>query len=275
MKIEDRKFFTGLARAFAGAIFFALPMLMTMEMWFLGFYIDSARLALFMAFMLPLLIGLDRFSGFMKTSGWWEDVIDALVAYAVGFAASAAVLLLFNLIDFAMPLREVVGKVALQAVPASFGAVLANSQLSGDEDARKDEEEKIERGGYPAELLFMLAGAVFLAFNLAPTEEMILLAFIMTPSHVVALALASILVMHGFVYAASFKGTPEHHPDMPQWSLFLRFSIVGYVIALMVSAYVLWTFGRFHEQELAMTIMQTVVLGFPAAIGAAGARLVL
>ena len=33
---EVRQFLTGLARGTAGALLFALPMLMTMEMWFLG-----------------------------------------------------------------------------------------------------------------------------------------------------------------------------------------------------------------------------------------------
>ena len=121
----------------------------------------------------------------------------------------------------------------------------------------------------------MLAGAVFLAFNLAPTEEMILLGFIMSPLHVIVLAFASLIVMHGFVYAASFRGTPERNPEIPHWSLFLRFSVVGYIISLLVCGYVLWTFGRFQDQEIAMSLMQTVVLAFPAAIGAAGARLVL
>jgi uncharacterized membrane protein len=42
-----RRFTIGLARAFGGAILFSFPMLMTMEMWWLGFYIDPFRLALF------------------------------------------------------------------------------------------------------------------------------------------------------------------------------------------------------------------------------------
>src|SRR5690606_34859559 len=61
---RDRKFRVGLARAFGGAIFFSLPMLMTMELWSLDFYMDRLRLALFMALMVPFLIVLDHYSGF-------------------------------------------------------------------------------------------------------------------------------------------------------------------------------------------------------------------
>src|SRR5687767_3474728 len=43
-RIADRKFFRGLARAFGGAVLFSLPLLMTMEMWALGFALERAKL---------------------------------------------------------------------------------------------------------------------------------------------------------------------------------------------------------------------------------------
>jgi hypothetical protein len=54
------------ARAFAGALIFALPMLMTMEMWWLGFYIDPLRLALLLVLMFPLLVRLSQYSGIRR-----------------------------------------------------------------------------------------------------------------------------------------------------------------------------------------------------------------
>ena len=44
-----REHFIGVARAFGGALFFGLPLLMPMEMWWLGFVMDRFRLALFVA----------------------------------------------------------------------------------------------------------------------------------------------------------------------------------------------------------------------------------
>jgi hypothetical protein len=41
--------FAGLARGFGGSILFALPLLMTMEMWWLGFYLGPMRILLLMA----------------------------------------------------------------------------------------------------------------------------------------------------------------------------------------------------------------------------------
>jgi uncharacterized membrane protein len=55
----------------------------------------------------------------------------------------------------------------------------------------------------------------------------------------------------------------------------LRFTAVGYAIALAISCYVLWTFGRFDGLSFSTALGVLVVLGFPAAIGAAAARLIL
>ena len=119
----------------------------------------------------------------------------------------------------------------------------------------------------------MSVGAVFLAFNVAPTEEMVLIAYKMTHWHVIALAVLSLCLMHAFVYAVDFRGEHEIPEGTPQWSAFLRYTSVGYAISLVGSAYVLWTFGRFEDDAYSTYVMMTVTLGFPASIGAAAARL--
>lgn len=271
----DREFAVGVARAFGGAVFFALPLLMTMEMWWLGFYMDRFRLALFIFLMLPLLVALDYYSGFQKTSSWLQDVVDGLVGYGVGFVASGVILFLLGVVDLSTMPREAIGKIAIQAVPASFGAVLARSQLTSDAAGERDREPIEGIRGYMTELLFMMTGAVFLAFNIAPTEEMVMIAARMTPWHAVGLAAASLAMMDAFVYAVEFRGSPSAPEDTPWWSIFLRFTTVGYAIALGVSAYVLWTFGRFEGEAVMNNLHMVVVLGFPASLGASAARLIL
>src|SRR5690606_10909040 len=109
---------------------------------------------------------------------WRDDLMDALSALLVGFLLSGAALWLFGVIEPGQPVREVVGKTALQAAPAAFGAVLARTQLSGgNEDAAGSDAGR----AYPAELFLMAAGALFVTLNVAPTEEMRLIAFMMTP----------------------------------------------------------------------------------------------
>jgi putative integral membrane protein (TIGR02587 family) len=265
-----------IGRASGGALIFALPMLMTMEMWQLGYYMEPWRFFLLTALLIPLLVGVSHYAGgFEETFEWREDLRHACVAYAIGATLSAAILYVLAVIDWGMPWDEIVGKVALQAMPASIGALLARSQL-GDRSARGEEErEKPREEGYAGELMLMGVGALFLGLNVAPTEEMILIAYKMTPWHAIALVLVSILVMHGFVYALEFSGSAELPPGTPWWSAFLRFTVPGYALALLISFYLLWSFGRTDATDLVEILMTTIVLGFPAAIGAAGARLIL
>lgn len=260
-------------RAFGGAIIFGFPLLMTMEMWWLGFYMDRARLLLFLALNGAVLIGLAYFAGFEETDDLKDSAMDAFAAYAVGVLASAAALTLFGILAPGMPQDEIVGKIAIQAVPASIGAVVARKQLgSGGNDDEQDQKER--RAGYPGQLFLMLAGALFLAFNVAPTEEMILIAFKMTPWHGLAMIATSVLLLHAFVYSVGFSGQ-EQIDKGSVLATFWKYSLAGYGIAILVSLYVLWTFGRTEGADLTQIAMMTAVLGLPAALGAAVARLIV
>lgn len=266
-------FGVGLARAVGGAMIFALPILMTREMWSLGFYMNRVRLAILIVVTLPLLVGLSHFSGFEDTFDFVEDLVDALVAYAVGFVTAAVILLLLGVLGSGQSLDEIVGKLALQAVPGSIGALLAQSTFG---QRSEEHEEKRERpSGYWSQIFLMGVGALFLAFNIAPTEEIVLLAYLMTPWHIAGLALLSIFAMHAFVYAVDFSGGHELAQGHGMWSVFLRYSVVGYAVALLISAYLLWTFGRVDATSLHESVTTVLVLAFPASIGAAAARLIL
>jgi putative integral membrane protein (TIGR02587 family) len=194
------------------------------------------------------------------------------VAYAVAFAVAGAVLLLLGVLEVGRLTLADLGTVAIQAVPAALGAALAQSQLGGVDAATK---AKRERGGYWAELLLMAAGALFLAFNVAPTEEVLALAHGLAGWQFLAIVAVSLGVKHAFVYGVGFKGQesrPEHRSALEEW---VQLTLVGYVVALLVCLYVLWVLGRTDGQTLTAILQMVVVLGFPAALGAAAARLIL
>jgi putative integral membrane protein (TIGR02587 family) len=113
-------------------------MLMTMEMWQLGFSLSQFRLALLLLVTIPLLVGLSHYMGFEETFGLKDDVVDAFVALAVGFIVSAIGLFLFSILRGETPLREITGKTSVQAVPASSGAMFARSELGGGQEKRND-----------------------------------------------------------------------------------------------------------------------------------------
>ncbi len=274
----NTRFLFGIARAFAGAILFSFPILMTMEMWWLGFYIDRFRLALFIIAFIPLLVGLSYFDGFEDTNNFSEDIVDAFVAYTVGFIASAAILFVFNVINLSMSADEIIGKISIQAIVASIGALVAQSQLRGsNSDADLDDEtpETTSPRSYFGELLLMMIGAIFLSMSIAPTEEMILIAFKMTHWQIVALAVGSLIMMHVFVYVASFRGQEEKPEDSTFIGLFLRFTVTGYALVLLISLFLLWTFGRLDGMGISEILQVAIVLSFPGALGAAASRLIL
>ncbi len=272
----NQRFLIGLARAFGGAILFSFPLFMTMEMWWNGFYMNRFRLGLFICLSIPLLYGLSYFDGFENTNCFEEDAVDTFVALAVGFFSSAAMLLVLNLINPAMSADEVIGKISLQAVIGSLGAMFSRSLLGGDSDKERDDDDRSLTSQYFGQLFLMAVGAIFLAMSGAATEEMILLAYKMTEWHTLALALGTILMMHAFVYAVQFNGQEELKPKGSSMSsVFLRYTVVGYAIVLLISFYLLWSFGRADGVGTTELLKSVIVLGFPGALGAAASRLIL
>lgn len=280
---NNRHFAIELGRAFAGALIFSIAMLMTMEMWWIGFYIAPLRLALFTLVSVLLLVRLAYDQGFEESLTWRAAIIDAFVGYGVGLLMAAMILPLLGVIEWGMAPDEIVGKLAIQAIPGAIGALLARSQLGKSdteesEDAPAGEQADAAAGEpqrYGAELFTMIVGALFIAFNVAPTEEMALISYLMTPWHGIAIVLLSLAILHVFVYEVDFRGEHQRPQDMSFWTLFLRFTITGYALVLLVCWYLLWTFGRIDDTSISAALMMTIVLGFPGALGAAAARLIL
>ena len=269
--VSNHQYAIDLARALAGALIFAYPLIMTMEMWSIGFYIEPVRLLMFLVLGLGVLVGLAYYNGFEAGGGSLEAVMDGLTAYGAGFLGSAAIMWLLGILTSDLGWRDVVGMVAIQAVPAGIGATVARKQLggSGDEDPEEDQ------AGYLGQLFLMAAGALFLGFNVAPTEEMILITFAMSPVQLIGLMAFSIVLLHVLVYTVGFAGQARQVEGVGSWTIFFTYTLAGYGLALLLSAYVLWTFGRTDDASLSLVAMMTVVLAFPASLGAGIARLVV
>ena len=264
-EVGRRSVMTGFGRAVGGALLFAMPLLMTMEIWRLASSVDRYRLVLLVLAALALVIGLARSFGSLDDPGWAASLVDAAVAIVAAAVAAGGILTLLHVLDWIPGWRDAVSVLALEMLPAAVGASYARSQLGQG-------GEKAPSTGYGHELFLMVAGAVVFSSNVAPTEEIVLLAAKVTPWHTVALVLVSLVLLHAFVYEVGFGGQEEK--DGPVRA-FLTFSVVGYVLALGVSAFLLWALGRFAHTGLLMVVTETVVLALPASLGAAAARLIL
>ena len=265
----NRDYAVGLGRAFAGAVIFGLPLLMTMEMWSLGHALPPLMLLQFSLANLAMLFGLSKVAGFEESHRSLDDILDALAAYAVGVLVSIAGLVLIGVIGSGTNPVEAVGKIAIQAVPASFGAMIG-ARIMGNDEVERGEQW---RDTYSGQLFLFVAGALFLSFTIAPTEEVLLISFQMTPWHAFAVVLLSILLIHLILHVAGFRGQEERTEAGE--ALILRQTLPAYAIAALISAYVLWTFGSTNGLDWPHLVMAVAVLGLPAALGAAIARLVV
>ena len=264
----------GLARAFAGAIIFALPLFMTMELWWLGFLIEPVRMVIMMVAFFPLLVALSHAFGFEETVELLDDVVDAFVALAVGFVAATIMLWLFGEIGADFTAYENIGKITVQIVPASIGALLARSLLGESEDEEETDRQRGE-SRYLAELVLMAGGALLLSFNIAPTEEVMLIAHNLENTHMILMVVISLALMHVFVYGSEFRGQHKPAPGAFWLRDVVRYSVVGYAVTLLLSGFVLWCFGRFQGMWPGEALQLAVVLAVPGSLGAGAARLVL
>ena len=264
---SPRQLGAGAARAVVGAVLVALPMLMTMEMWWLGRMLEPWRIAVFLAAGVPVVVVLVRELGFRDQGGlgFGDHLADALVAVGIGALTAFGFLVVLGVIDSDLPLHDVIGLVALQTVPCSIGAAVARSQVAQDEQTLRGDSST-----YAYELLLMAGGALLFCFNIAPTEEVQLLASDIHTPGAVLLAVLSLLLLHALVYLLGFRG--QHRSEAPVWSVLLGYSVVGYALSLLVCLGLLWVFGR-TAQPLPVVATQVVVLGLPAAVGGAAGRL--
>ena len=159
-----------LGRAFAGALIFSLPLLMTMEMWSLAHSVRPWMLLQFMLFHLAVLFGLSKVAGFEQTRSWIDDALNSFSAFGVAAVTALVVLTLFNVIQPGQSPAEIASKIVIQLVPASFGAMIGANLLG---EGKEIEAEEHWRQTYSGRLFLMLAGSLFLSFTMAPTEEMI------------------------------------------------------------------------------------------------------
>jgi uncharacterized membrane protein len=91
--MTSNRYTIGLSRAFSGAMILGIPLLMTIEMWSLGFSMGCSRLLLTML-IFAVLVGLSYVSGFEKAFRMNEQVMDTFAAFGVGVITCALLLVL-------------------------------------------------------------------------------------------------------------------------------------------------------------------------------------
>ena len=264
-------------RAFSGAYLFGMPMLYTMEMWWLGTTIETPRLIalLILAFLVNL--GLATIAGFKRESTFRSRVDQATDAVAVGLVGSAMVLAVLNQIQIHEPLDSLLGKLIVQAVPLSIGAMVANAVFSGGALSQpKPAEERSTWGELLKDIGATAAGALFLSFAIAPTEEIRMIAGDLHTVHVVGLVLLSLVASYAIVFASGFDPQRRHPARQHALQGPVGETALAYVVSLVVAATVLFVLPGLGSGDSALSVVtQTLVMGLPACVGGAAGRIAL
>ena len=268
---EPSGFWPGLGRAGAAALVFEAPALLTAEMWQLAGTTEPWRLALLFGLLPPLLMWLNGASGFRPSAGFVEDLIDACSSIAVASTVAIVFLACFGILTLESPPSDMAAMVVAMAIPGSVGAALSRAQF-GDGDA--ETEAKNRHGIWLGEVLFMIVGSLVLMLPVAPTDEIVGLAWKMGPTRLAVLAGIILALMHAIVYELK-KEDDEHEEERGFWALFMVYTVVGYAVVAVIAAFLLWSFGRLDGLDPRTALRPVIVLSLPGGIGAAIARLLL
>ena len=283
---------TDVVRALSGGMLFGIPLLYTMEVWWIGSETTPRRmLAVLLVTFGPVLL-LIRTSGFRSTRDvlWRDALADSVETVALGLMSVAALLVLLREITSETPLAEALGKIVYEAAPFAIGIAVAQHVLRRGR-AQGDEEEGASGGsggggagaadgddeGLSATIADVgatLVGSLFVAFNVAPTDEVPMLAAAMPPVWLVGVMGASLLASYCIVFVAGFSNQEQrrNQPGILQHPV--TETVASYLLSLASAALMLWFFQRIgRDHPFDMSLSHVVVLGLPAAIGGAAGRL--
>lgn len=263
-------------RAFSGAYIFGIPLLFTMEMWWIGQYADLWKLLVFLGLAFIANLGLTYAAGFKRRSTFGTTVNQAVDAVAVGIVAATIMLLLLNQIRLSEPLDSIVGKIVVQAVPLSIGASIANQIFSTRGEKSRQGESHGEPMGpwhsFFSDVGATIIGGIFIGFSIAPTDEVPLIAAALDYRHLVAVIGFSLLASYMIVFASGFdQASPQGLFQRP-----FTETTLSYVVSLAVSFVALYLFDQIEMGDPLLSMLEeTLVLGVPATVGGAAGRLVI
>ncbi|HNP71843.1 MAG TPA: TIGR02587 family membrane protein [Kouleothrix sp.] len=273
-------------RGIAGGLLFSLPLLYTMEMWQAGITMHPVRQALGLAATAMLLLGYNRYAGLRHDASWLEVAIDSIEELGLGIVLATLILALLGRIAPGMPLGEVLGKITVEAMTMAIGVSIGTAQLgsSGDSGgAQAGAGEQADSGDsgmagdtptFASQIVLGFCGAMVIASNVAPTEEIIVLAVELHPWYIVALGLLSILLGALVLFFSDFYGSAQLTRHDGGLSI-IAAAMVNYAVALAAAAVALWFFDSFDGFALVTCIAEVVVLGVAATLGASAGRLLL
>jgi putative integral membrane protein (TIGR02587 family) len=284
MWIEEMK---AILRGAAGSFLFGIPLLYTVEVWAIGSSTDSLRLLAVQAVTFVVVLLLTQIEGFRRslTIQPLETVLESIESLGIGIFCAAIALLLLRRITLATPLSEALGKLIFEGVPFSLGVTLARSTLERRRSGQRRTPETVsEAEPVPTVATFRdslvdidatLIGAIVIAFSIAPTEEIPIIASALPPLWLLLIMAASLLISYIIVFASGFT---DRRARARRGLLIspLAETLAAYVVVLMASAFMLVFFQQLTSHDPWQEWLgNIIVLGLPASVGGAAGRILV
>ena len=262
-----------LSRGLCGALFLALPLHFTMEMWDRARAIPALMLIVIILVAYLLNVGFAYFSNYKNKVSRQVPWLDALTCMGIGFFASTITLVLIDQLSHQMSTEVLINCIALEMVPTSFGAALAKSQLGvGSTNKVPDLTKNWSRD--KIKITAATLGAFMFSFNVAATQEPILITTSIKPWQLIGIIVFSIAISYLMVFLTGYETKERDHKGImgKKWAE----TIVCYAISIVVSALLLVMFGYLDFQTpLSLALPWIIVLSYATSLGGSAGRLVI
>ncbi|HEY9597770.1 MAG TPA: TIGR02587 family membrane protein [Cyanophyceae cyanobacterium] len=282
--------FDDIVRGASGGFLFGIPLLYTMEVWWIGSQISPPEMLTILAVTFVVVFLLNRTEGFRKTQSkqLLDTLMDSVEALAIGIICVAFLLILLGEIRLGTSSNEALGKVILESVPFSLGAALAGAFLSGDRwssSNSQDSDNHTTQANHKhqpkvnatlADIGATLIGAIIIAFNIAPTDEVPMLNASVSPPWLLVIVATSLLISYGIVFEAGFTTQKKRRQQQGLFQRPISETVVSYLVSLFAAALMLLFFHKLSfDDPWTLWLNYTLILGLPATIGGAAGRLAI
>lgn len=275
-----------LIRGASGGFLFGIPLIYTMEVWWIGSYTEPPLMLAVLTITYIIVFLLNRTDGFrqMNPDDSSKAAMDSVEALAISLICTTLCLILLREINLETSLEEALGKIIFESVPFAIGVALARSIMSGkngkdeqnsdDSNNQKQPSNKSTRNHLLGDIGATLIGAIFIAFNIAPTDEVSMLSAAVSTPWLLGIVTASLVISYGIVFVAGFTTQDVRLQHQGMFQRPLEETVLSYFVSLLSAAAMLWFFHRLDFTDpWTLWLSQTIILGFPATIGGAAGRL--